>query len=589
LESGRLEQDNELIYGKFMIKARIKPENPAANLKSYFETYRNFSWSEVEKEFPLMANGGLNIVYYAIDRWADDPEKQNNPALIYENDGKTDVYSYRDLKEISCCWANLLVRHGFKKGDRLFIFLPPTPEIYFAMLACARIGIIFSCLYTTLSFEELQWRLHNAQPLGVLTNTDLVERLSPDAMKGVQSVFLISGDPPGVFPWEIVVEGLLDKVSKEFEAVVLPPETPLYLLYSSGSTGPPKGVIHAHQDMLGHLITARYVLDLTENSVLWTDCEPAWVTGTVYGMFAPWLTGAASVVQGESFSASTWYRTLETHHVTVWYTTPLTVRRLKAAGADLPGRYDFSSLRHIATVGETLVPELFYWVKENLKHSPHDTWWMTETGMICIANFPSEPIKPGSMGKPVPGVEVAVIDSSGNPMALLTLGQLALKVGWPTMMKAIWRDKLRYSQYFLKDWFLTGDMVIMDEDGYYYHQGRNDDLIKAGQEFIGPYEIEGVLRLHPAVGEAAVISKAVSTGTPSVKAFVTINKGFTPSARLNHELKAFVRTNLHSQILLAEIAFLDELPKTISGKLLRRVLRARELGLPSGDTLKLRG
>ena len=209
--------------------------------------------------------------------------------------------------------------------------------------------------------------------------------------------------------------------------------------------------------------------------------------------------------------------------------------------------------------------------------------------MICIANFPSEPIKPGSMGKPVPGVEVAVIDSSGNPMALLTLGQLALKVGWPTMMKAIWRDKLRYSQYFLKDWFLTGDMVIMDEDGYYYHQGRNDDLIKAGQEFIGPYEIEGVIRLHPAVGEAAVISKAVSTGTPSVKAFVTINKGFTPSARLNHELKAFVRTNLHSQVLLAEIAFLDELPKTSSGKLLRRVLRARELGLPSGDTLKLRG
>jgi acetyl-CoA synthetase len=572
-----------------MIKARIKAENPTANLKSYYETYRAFSWSEVEKECDPLPGGELNIVLHAIDRWADDPEKRDRPALIFEKGGTTDWYSYVDLREKSCRWANVLARQGFIKGDRLFIFLPTTPEIYFAMLACARLGVIFSVLYPTLGFEETAWRIVNARPLGILTNSDLVEKLSPDAMKFVQNVLLTSGDPPALFSGEIVVEGLLERMPDEFDAVLLPRKTPLYLLYSSGSTGPPKGVVHAHQDMFGHVMTAKYVLNLNESSVLWTDGDAAWVTGTVYGAFAPWLCGATSIVQGDPFSASTWYRTLETHKVSVWYTTPATIRKLTVAGADLPGRYNFSCLNHVCTVGETLVPELFYWVKENLKHSAHDTWWMTETGMICIANFPSEPIKPGSMGKPVPGIEAAVIDSNGNSLPILTLGQLALKVGWPSMMTAIWQDSARYSQYFLGDWFLTGDMVIMDEDGYYYHQGRNDDLIKAGQEFIGPYEIEGVLRLHPAVGEAAVISKVGPAGTPFVKAFVTINKGITPSLRLNHELQAFVKTNLHHQLVLAEISFLDELPKTSSGKILRRVLRARELGLPSGDPLKLIG
>jgi len=259
------------------------------------------------------------------------------------------------------------------------------------------------------------------------------------------------------------------------------------------------------------------------------------------------------------------------------------------AGDDLPPRYDFSRLRHIATVGETLPPDLFFWAKQNLKHSPHDTWWMTETGMICMANFPSQQIKPGSMGRPVPGIEAAVIGTDGALLPFLTLGELALKVGWPSLMRAIWRDEERYKEYFRNGWFLTGDMVIKDEDGYYYHQGRNDDLIKTGQEFIGPYEIEQVLCQHPAVAEAAVISKVSSaSATPTIKAFVTLSKGTTPSLRLNHEIKAFVKTNLHSEVPLTEIAFLDELPKTRSGKLLRRVLRARELGLPSGDPSKLK-
>lgn len=571
-----------------MIKARVPAENPQANMRSYHETYRTFSWDKAEKELYRTARGEVNIVVDAIDKWADRQETADKKALVYETAGHVTSFTFRAMKEQSCRWANFLSRHGFKTGDRLFIFLPPCPEIYFAMLGCARLGVVFSNLYPSLGFEELHWRIFNAEPRGILTNLDLAEVISYDSMKKSRVVFYTSGPAPSLFPWEVVVEEVMGRMPTEAETVFVDPDTPLYLLYTSGSTGPPKGVVHAHRDMVGHLVTGRYVLDLTPESILWTDGSPAWVTGTVYGAFAPWLCGATSVVQADPFSASTWYRTLEQHEVSVWYTTPRTIRRLMESGDDLPARYNFSHLRHIASVGETLPPESFYWVRKNLGHSVHDTWWMTETGMICIANYPSHQIKAGSMGKPVPGVEAAVFDPKGEQLPILTLGELGLKVGWPSMMRAIWRDHVRYSQYFRGDWFMTGDMVIKDEDGHYYHQGRNDDLIKAGQEFIGPYEIEGILRLHPAVEEAAVIAKTPGSGAPALKAFVTIGQGFTASARLNHEIRAYVKTNLPEEITLAELVFVDELPKTRSGKLVRRALRAMELGLPSGDVSKLR-
>ncbi|MCP4575034.1 MAG: AMP-binding protein, partial [Deltaproteobacteria bacterium] len=305
--------------------------------------------------------------------------------------------------------------------------------------------------------------------------------------------FFTEGPLPGLFSTEILITDLLSAKPKDLEPTWVDGETPLYLIYSSGSTGPPKGVVHAHHDMTGHLATARHVLDVDEDTILWTDADPAWVTGTVYSIFAPLLCGATSVIQGDPFASSTWYRTLERHNVTVWYTTPQTILRLMDAGEDLPTRYDFSNLRHIATVGKTLGAEQFYWVKKNLKHSPHDTYWMSETGMICVANFPCMDIKPGSMGKPVPGIEAAVLDEDGMPLPFLSMGELAFKVSWPTFMTAIWRDEDRYQKYFkFNGWFLTGDMVVTDEEGYFFHQGRIDDLIKVNQKLIGPYEIEQV-------------------------------------------------------------------------------------------------
>ena len=452
------------------------------------------------------------------------------------------------------------------------------------MLACSRLGVIFCPLYSTLNYDELAERIEDAKPRGILTSPDLSERLPVEKMGTVKHVLFTEAPLPGLFPGEITVSDLLDQLPGVFEPVWLNAETPFYLIYSSGSTGPPKGVIHAHRDMTGHLITARYALDVSEDTILWTDGNPAWVTGTVYSAFAPWLCGATSIVQGNAFSASTWYRTLERHGVSVWYTTPMTIIKLMEEGEDLPGRYDFSDLRHIATVGNALAPELFYWIRKNLGHSPHDTWWMSETGMICMANFPSMDIKPGSMGKPFPGIEAAVLDEKGEPLPPMSMGELGLKVPWPAILAGIWGDNRRYSAYFrFKGWFATGDMAVADDDGYYYHQGRIDDLIKVGEKLIGPYEIEQILYQHPAVCEAAVISKSTMSGESYLKAFITIAEGFTPSNKLNQEIKAFVKVNFSADTPLKEIAFTDRLPKTRSGKVLRRVLRAQELGLSGGN------
>jgi len=572
-----------------MIKAKIAPQNPEANLGSYDEIYRSFSWGDVEKQFTWHRTHKLNIAHEAIDRWADDPNAANRNALIFEKGGEVKIYTYRDLREISNKWANLLSQYGFKIGDRLFIFLDPCPEIYFAMLAAARLGVLFCPLFASLGYDELEERIENAKPRGILTNPDLDELLPHETMKAVEHVLLTHGPAPGLSARETVLEGLADQMPDQFPTQWVDRKTPLYLLYTSGSTGPPKGVVHAHQDMIGQLISARYVLDLTQESILWADCDPAWVTGTVYGAFAPWLCGATSVIQADPISTSTWYRTLERHKITVWYKTPGTMRQLMEAGEDLVGRYDFSSLKHIVVVGEALAPEIIYWFKKNFKITPHDTWWMTETGMICIANFPSMMIKPGSMGKPLPGIEAAIIDEKGQQLPDLTMGELALRPGWPAMMTGIWEDQKRYKKYFrLSGWFLTGDMAIRDPDGYYYHQGRTDDLIKIGVKLIGPFEIERALCKHPAVREAAVISKLANPGEPRIKAFISINKNLTPSARLNQEIKAFVKADLSSEVILKEIVFMDEIPKTKSGKLLRRALRAQDMGLPIGDHMKIK-
>jgi acetyl-CoA synthetase len=572
-----------------MIKATIKPEASDEAVKSQAELYRHFTWADMAKEFTWHQTGELNMAHEAIDRWAKNRDTRDRTALIFEKAGTVQEFSYLNLRDFSSQWANLLIECGFAEGDRLFIFLPNCPELYFAMIACARIGVIFCPLYPSLSYHEIEVRVHDSKPKGIVTHPELLERIPAYVLDGVDYLFLTEGPVPGTIPGEVSVPERLDQFPKKSIMRWVRGTTPLYLVYTSGSSGPPKGVVHAHQDMMGQLMTARYVLSVTPASRLWADEQPGGITPAVYGAFAPWLCGATVVSQGDPFSASTWFRTIERHHVTIWYTTPRTIARLMEAGEDLPGRYDLSRLLHIATAGETLSPDHFYWARKTLNRSPHDTLCMTETGMICIANSAAMSIKPGSMGKPVPGVEVAVLDEKGEPLPPLAMGELALKPGWPGLMTGIWQDPPRYQAYFrFRGWVLTGDMVTRDDDGYFYHQGRNDDLIRVGEKHIGPYEIERVLLMHPAVEEAVAISLGSPGGETLLKSFVSVKQGFSDSARLNHEIKTFVKANFPPELPLAEVVFLEELPKSRSGTLLRRVLRARELGLPSGDTSKLK-
>ena len=572
-----------------MIKVKIEPQNPSANLKSYDQVYSAFAWEQIEETFTWHKTGKLNIVQEAVDRHTADPQKKDHPALIFEKAEKVQRFSFAQLQTLSCKWANLLSMHGFQARERLFILLSPGPEIYLAMLACARLGVIFSPLFTSLSSDELKERIADGAPRGILTHPDFIERLPLAAIQKVETLFLTQGPLPGLLDQEVLIPEGLAGLPDQAETHWLSKDAPLYLIYTSGSTGPPKGVVHVHYDMVGYLATARFVLDLRRDSVVWADCEPAWINGTVYGAFAPWLCGVTNIMQGNSFSASNWYHTLEKHRVSVWYTSPSNIRRLMEAGTDLPRRYDLSRLRQICTVGEKLQPELFFWLREHIHLAAHDNWWMTETGMICLANFPSMAIKPGSMGKPVPGIAAAVVDEMGNPLPPMNMGELVLKPGWPAMMTAIWKDEKRYRAYFgNRNWFHTGDMVIVDEQGYYFHQGRMDDLIKVGVKLVGPYEIERALYRHPAVHEAAAIAWSAKPGEPLIKAYVTCHPGIIPSARLNQEIRDFVKTGLASDINIQELVFIENIPKTLSGKILRRVLRAMDMGLPVGDPQKLR-
>ncbi len=339
--------------------------------------------------------------------------------------------------------------------------------------------------------------------------------------------------------------------------------------------------------MTGIYETAGWVLDVKSDTILWTDADPAWVTGTVYGAYAPWLHGITSLVVGTCFSAANWYHTLERNEISVWYTTPRVLTDLMMAGEDLPTRYDISPLLHIVTVGAPLVPDVIYWCRKHLGVTPHDTWWMTETGIICVANLPGAAIKPGATGLLLPGIDAAILDENGDPLPPLSIGEIALKPGWPGMMTGIFNEPDRYSAYFSDDgWFLTGDIALQDEEGYFYHHGRNDDVLKAGDnKLIGPFEIEQLLCMHPAVAEAAVIAKGTEPGkaVSYLKTFITPATGYIPSSRLAYEIKAFLKGNLTADLIVEEVEFIESLPKTVSGKLLRRVLRAKELGLPGGE------
>ncbi|MEK4383308.1 acetate--CoA ligase [Aeribacillus sp. FSL K6-2848] len=552
------------------------------NLANYEEAYASFDWKEVEENFSWSKTGKINAAYEAIDRHADGAKK-NKVALYYRDANRDEKYTFEEMKELSNKAANVLKQHtDLQKGDRVFVFMPRSPELYFVILGAIKLGAIVGPLFEAFMESAVKDRLEDSEAKVIVTTKELLPRVPIDELPALKHVVVVGED--------VKEEGKIidffahfENASKNLEIEWVDRRDGLLLHYTSGSTGKPKGVLHVHNAMIQHYQTAKWVLDLKEEDIYWCTADPGWVTGTVYGIFGPWLLGVTNVIVGGRFSPDYWYETIEKYGVTVWYSAPTAFRMLMSAGDELVKKYNLSSLRHILSVGEPLNPEVIRWGMKVFNKRIHDTWWMTETGGHLICNYPCMDIRPGSMGKPIPGVKAAIIDDHGNELPPNRMGNLAIKKGWPSMMQAIWNNPEKYESYFIGDWYVSGDSAYMDEDGYFWFQGRVDDVIMTSGERVGPFEVESKLVEHPAVAEAGVIGKPDPVRGEIIKAFVALRSGYEASEDLKEDIRQFVKKGLAAHAAPREIEFCEKLPKTRSGKIMRRVLKAWELNLPTGD------
>ncbi len=562
----------------------IPAQDKDAAMKNYEKTYRGFRWEDWEREFTWSRTGKVNIAYEAIDRKAADPHYAMRYALIFDDDHRKERITYQQMRDLSNKFGNVLRKFGIKKGDRVFIFMPRSPELYVAFVGCAKIGAIFGPLFEAFMEGAVKDRLADSEAVAVVTTPEMVNRIPIRELPHLKHIILVGSQNMMLRLGEVSWEKEMAEASYDLEIEWMDREDPLYLMYTSGSTGKPKGVIHVHNDMVGHLATAKLAVDLRDGDTLWTTADPGWVTGTVYGAFAPWLCGVNNFIKGGRFDVHKWYQAIQDYKITVWYSAPTAFRLIMAAGDEVAQQYDLSSLRLVFSVGEPLNPEVVHWGRRVLGLNIHDSWWMTETGMIMISNYPSMDIKPGSMGKPFPGVEATVVDDRGHPLPPRQMGELAIKVPWPNMMRKIWRNEEKYQSYFKrKPWYISGDTAYVDEDGYFFFEGRDDDVIKTSGERVGPFEVESALVSHPAVAEAGVIGKPDPIKGNIIKAFIALKSGYHPSEELKKDIMKFVKTRLAAHAAPREIEFRESLPKTRSGKIVRRVLKAWELGLPVGD------
>lgn len=553
------------------------------NLHNYDEVSADFDWKEVEKQFSWYETGKINMAHEAIDRHAESARK-NKVALYYMDQFRKESYTFYEMKRMTNRAANLLKSHSdLEKGDRVFIFMPRSPELYFMMFGALKAGLIVGPLFEAFMEGAIYDRLDDSDAKSIITTPDLVSRVPFDRLPKLKTIYLV-GENIEENDHTVDVLKHLPASSDKFEVEWLDKEDGLVLHYTSGSTGKPKGVLHAQYAMVQQLQTAQWVLDFKEQDIYWCTADPGWVTGTAYGVFAPWLNGVTTVIIGGRFSPEGWYQAIEDYGVTIWYSAPTAFRMLMGAGDALVKEYDLSTLRHVVSVGEPLNPEVIRWGAQVFERRIHDTWWMTETGAQIICNFPSLAIKPGSMGKPMPGIKAAIVDDQGNELPANQMGNLAIEKGWPAMMRQIWNNPEKYDSYFLKDkWYVSGDSAYKDEEGYYWFQGRVDDVIMTSGERVGPFEVESKLLEHPAIAEAGVIGKPDPVRGEIIKAFVALNEGYEPSEELIQDIQKFVKKGLAAHAAPREIEFKDKLPKTRSGKIMRRVLKAWELDLPAGD------
>ncbi|MCC5983314.1 MAG: acetate--CoA ligase [Rhodobacteraceae bacterium] len=549
-------------------------------------------WEAARERLAGLPGGGLNIAHEALDRHVSAGHG-DQPALIWlGKDGARQVLSYAGLAAQAARFANVLRAHDIERGARLFLLSGRVPALYAATLGALKAGVVVSPLFAAFGPEPVRARMEIGEASVLVTTAAHYKRkVAPwrAEMPGLKLVLIVGDDAPEGC---VALGPAMAAASDSFDTVQTDPEDMALLHFTSGTTGLPKGVVHVHQAVVAHSETGRLALDLRAGDIYWCTADPGWVTGMSYGIISPLCNRVTMVVDEAEFDLERWYSILERERVQVWYTAPTAIRMMMRAGADAAKGHDFSALRFLASVGEPLNAECVLWGQQVFGLPFHDNWWQSETGGIMIANTAAMDIKPGAMGKPLPGIAAGIVQVEGETVTDLPageIGELALRPGWPSMMRAYLGQPERYAKVFKGGWYLTGDLAMRDSDGYFWFVGRADDLIKSAGHLIGPFEVESALIEHEAVAEAAVIGVPDETAGELVKAFVTLKAGLKPDDALERELRGHARKRLGPAVAPREIVFRDSLPRTRSGKIMRRLLRARELGLPEGDLSTLEG
>jgi acetyl-CoA synthetase len=567
------------------------------NLLDYSRTCAEFSWSAARQQLDGLPDGrGLNIAHEAVDRHAAGAERDRLALRWISKQGARRDFTYHDLGTETSRFANVLRSLGVGKGDPVAVLAGRIPELYIAALGTLKNGSIFTPLFSAFGPEPIQARINIARAR-VLVTTEGLYRKKVEAIRAslpsLEQVLLV-GDRLAVQKLAHVrhLRDLMSAADSRFSIAPTDPEDAALLHFTSGTTGKPKGALHVHQAVVAHHATARFALDFHPDDIFWCTADPGWVTGTSYGIIAPLTHGLTSIVDEADFDAERWYSILKAERITVWYTAPTAIRMLMKVGAAVARQHAFPALRFLASVGEPLNPEAVMWGVDAFGKPFHDNWWQTETGGIMIANFAAMEVRPGSMGRPLPGIDAAIVRRTSDQTIEVvdapdTEGELALRPGWPSMFRAYLSDEERYRKCFVGAYYLTGDLAKRDRDGYYWFIGRADDVIKSSGHLIGPFEVESVLLEHPAVAEAGVIGKPDPVALEIVKAFVALKPGYEASDALMRELLGFARVRLGAAVAPKEIAFRPSIPRNRAGKIMRRLLKARELGLPEGDTSTL--
>jgi acetyl-CoA synthetase len=571
------------------------------NLVDYGRARESFSWQAARAVLEGLPDGGLNIAHECVDRHAHGPQRDRRAIRWLGRGGEVMDLTYGDLAARTSAFAEVLDELGVRRGGRVFVLLGRVVDLYVAVLGTLKHGSVACTLFSAFGPEPIRQRMAIGEAQVLVTTDALYRRkVAPmrDALPKLRHV-LLAGPGDESCAGTDRLDDLLATQPGRRACTRTEPDDMALLHFTSGTTGTPKGAVHVHDAVVAHAVTGKLALDFHGDDVFWCTADPGWVTGTSYGIASPLVNGVTSVVDEGEFDAERWYGILEGERVSVWYTAPTAVRMMMKVGEAAARTHELPALRFIASVGEPLNPEAVCWGQRAFGLPIHDNWWQTETGGIMIANFAASEIRPGSMGRPLPGIEAALLrrDEHGNVVerdGLVdiieepnTEGELALRPGWPSMFRAYLGEEQRYANCFVGGWYRSGDLAMRDADGYYWFVGRADDVIKSAGHLIGPFEVESALMEHPAVAEAGVIGKPDPIAGEVVKAFVVPRVGATPSDELRLELIGFGRARLGPAVAPREIEFASDLPKTRSGKIMRRMLRARELGLEVGDTSTL--